>query len=260
LRLRHSPAALLQHHGESVQRFEGGAEDFAALHLGNRPLGNLRASGEFGLRQFCRFSFFPESHLFVCESDFTSGGTDVSTVLLFRRTFLRLNVNIQSCFTPQRNDKLKTPVRNERPWASAIYRLLRERGLNAVDLIGHAGFKRGPTISAYMNSEKASPNVASLRQIANAIEAADKRLNDKNAKGPVEFWEFFVSEDQADLLRKAAAARQQLAGGGLSDEDKRDLELARRVRAAMDADKADKSEPVQEPVAPPRVVQAKKKR
>ena len=141
---------------------------------------------------------------------------------------------MNACITPQSKGKLASTAMDA-PWAAALSRLLSERGLNAVDLIGHGGVTRGPTISAILNP-RTMPKVATLQQIANALEMADRFKNGQKSRGHVPLWEFFVSSDQAELLRKDAAHKAHLAAPPLSEEDRRLLDLGRRLDALMKAD------------------------
>jgi hypothetical protein len=144
----------------------------------------------------------------------------MSTFVLFRRQLFPHRVNIQSCFTLQRKDKLWCIRMVTRPWANAVTRLLRERGLKGKDLVDHGRLKRQGTVSAVMNSEK-TPKLATLLNIAQAIEKADHYLHATNSRGPVETWEFFVNEDQSALLRTHDAQRAALVKPPPTSEQER---------------------------------------
>lgn len=133
----------------------------------------------------------------------------MSTLLPFRRNYLRYNNNIHSRLTLQRKSRLCGIVEG-RPWAGALDRLLAERrGLKKGELAKLAGVRPG-TISAVANSPK-PPEIRTLQALADALTAYDRR---GNATAPaVELWEFFVSDEQAAALRhintaKADALRQ----------------------------------------------------
>lgn len=93
-----------------------------------------------------------------------------------------------------------------RPWADGLARLLTDRRLKKGDLADLAGVRAG-TISAVANSPK-SPDIATLQRLADGFTAHDRRID---PKAPVvALWEFFVSSEQAALLRQASHSQQQL--------------------------------------------------
>ena len=51
-------SASLEHTRQPIERFEGGRQQFATLHLGNGALGHLRQPSQFVLRQTGRFALF----------------------------------------------------------------------------------------------------------------------------------------------------------------------------------------------------------
>lgn len=96
----------------------------------------------------------------------------------------------------------------DRPWAYGLSRLLTARpGLKKGVLADLADIKGG-TISGLLNGPK-PPHVATLQKIADAITAYDR---DKNPHAPdVQLWEFFVTDEQAAILRESASQRRQIA-------------------------------------------------
>ena len=131
----------------------------------------------------------------------------MSTPLLFRRQFLRYNVIIQHCFSPQRKSRLLALVRNG-PWANGLNRLLAERrGLTKGKLeeliAGDVGKKARPAmISKIAKGDTDKFQMTALVKVAEALSKFD-RLIDPHAP-PVELWEFFVSDEQAAALRARA--------------------------------------------------------
>lgn len=129
--------------------------------------------------------------------------TVLSSPVLFKGNFLRHNDNIHDCFTLQRKRIVSTV---ERPWAAGLARLLTDRRLKKGDLADLAGVRAG-TISAVANSPKA-PDIATLQRLADGFTRHD-RLSHPQAPA-VGLWEFFVSDEQAALLRESAHKQQQL--------------------------------------------------
>jgi hypothetical protein len=127
----------------------------------------------------------------------------MSTLLLFNQQSLRFSVNIQPCFTLQRKCRLTFPYMVERPWARAVDRLMKERGLKDIELVGKGGITRQGTISAVRNSPR-PPKTDTLMRIAAAIQDA-QRLKHGVPPQPVPLWEFFVTDEQSALLRQHAA-------------------------------------------------------
>jgi hypothetical protein len=92
----------------------------------------------------------------------------------------------------------------DRPWAAAVDRLLKRRGVKPVALTAF-GLKRPGTISDLRNQPK-RPDIQTLQHVADVLTAYDRRHRGGNPHAPaVALWEFFVSEDQAELLHKQAA-------------------------------------------------------
>lgn len=96
----------------------------------------------------------------------------------------------------------------DRPWAYGLSRLLTARpGLKKGVLAERADLKGG-TISGLLNGPK-PPHVATLQKLADALTAYDRL---KNPQAPaVQLWEFFVSDEQAMILKQADQTRQHLA-------------------------------------------------
>lgn len=111
--------------------------------------------------------------------------------MLFQRHFLRFKQNIPYCFTLERQSRLFSVVPN-RPWAAALERLLRERHMKKGELAELADMRAG-NISRILNSPR-PPEVPTLQRIAAAL--------------GVELWEFFVSDEQAMVLRAQTKQRQ----------------------------------------------------
>lgn len=127
----------------------------------------------------------------------------LSTPLLFQRHFFLSNVNIHHCFPFWRKDRL---LDVGRPWANGLARLLGERRLKKGELAELADVRPG-TVSAVANSPKA-PDVATLQRLADGFTKFDRRGHP--TAPAVELWEFFVSDEQAALLRQSAHKQQQL--------------------------------------------------
>jgi len=95
-----------------------------------------------------------------------------------------------------------------RPWANGLLRLLAERRGLKKGQVAEAGKFRAALISAVLNSPK-PPKIATLQKIASGFTRVDRH---RNPKAPdVELWEFFVSDEQADLLRAKNQQHQNLA-------------------------------------------------
>lgn len=125
----------------------------------------------------------------------------MSTVLLFRSQYFRSDVNIQDCFTVERQCRLTRTV-DERPWAAALSRLLatvrRKDGTlwKKGELAEKAGMRAG-NISAMLHSPTC-PEIPTLQALAKAL--------------GVPLWEFFVSDEQAAILHAQAKQRASLMG------------------------------------------------
>lgn len=129
----------------------------------------------------------------------------LSRPVLFNRNYLRSGVIIQHCFPLERQCRVRDV---ERPWATGLARLLADRHLKKGDLAELAGVRAG-TISAVANSPKA-PDIATLRRLADGFTKHD-RHPDRNPHAPaVQLWEFFISDEQAALLRQAAQAQHNI--------------------------------------------------
>ena len=105
-----------------------------------------------------------------------------------------------------------------RPWAAGLARLLRERGdLQKGELAGYCAPKqaggvpfRPGTISVVAKSSR-MPDIHTLQRIADGFTAYDRRVNGGDPAAPtVNLWEFFVTDEQASLLRNACAAQRAL--------------------------------------------------
>lgn len=124
----------------------------------------------------------------------------MSTVLLFRRKYFRSAVNIQHCFSLQRKCRLWSV--KDRPWANGLNRLLSaRRGLKKGTLAEMADV-RPALISAVANSSK-PPQIPTLQRIANGFTKYDRKS--ASDAPDVELWEFFVSDEQAAVLRERAS-------------------------------------------------------
>lgn len=75
-------------------------------------------------------------------------------------------------------------------------------------MVKHGGLKRQGSISAVVHSPR-PPEVMTLIKIAAAIEAAERKVYAKTP-APIPLWEFFVSDEQAALLRADDAHRASL--------------------------------------------------
>lgn len=96
-----------------------------------------------------------------------------------------------------------------RPWASAVDRLLRLRGVKPVGLAAF-GLKRPGTISDLRNQPK-QPDINTLQHVADVLTNYDRRADGGDIHAPaVELWEFFVSDEQAELLHKKAEQQAAL--------------------------------------------------
>lgn len=133
----------------------------------------------------------------------------MSSVLRFNREFLRPTVNILSCLTMDRKRRL-SPV-NGRPWAAGLNRLLAERRLKKgalADLATDDDGKpmRAGTISSILNAD-IPPKTTTLLRLIDGFHAYDRQHPDLKLP-PVELWEFFVSDEQSEILRhRDATAR-----------------------------------------------------
>lgn len=144
----------------------------------------------------------------------------MSTVIAFNRKYLPQGVNILNCFSPERKGRLPFTVL-DRPWANGLNRLLAERrGLKKGQLAEVGGF-RPALISAVINSPTA-PEVETLTKIAKGFTTYDRKHDPKAPD--VELWEFFVSDEQAALLRVKATQHQSLA---------REEEIAARIEQRL---------------------------
>lgn len=124
-------------------------------------------------------------------------------MLLFQRKDCRYSVNIPTRLTLERKGIV---LRVDRPWANGLARLLTNRRLQKGKLAELAGVRPG-TISAVANSPKA-PDVATLQRLADGFTKHDRT---ENLQAPaVALWEFFVSDEQANLLHQSAAHDRQL--------------------------------------------------
>jgi transcriptional regulator with XRE-family HTH domain len=127
----------------------------------------------------------------------------LSSVLPFHRKYFRYNVNIPTGLTLERQRIIPNV---ERPWATGLTRLLTDRRLKKGDLAELAGVRPG-TISAVANSPKA-PDVATLQRLADGFTKHDRKGHPHAPA--VGLWEFFVSDEQAALLRQSAKAQETL--------------------------------------------------
>jgi transcriptional regulator with XRE-family HTH domain len=129
----------------------------------------------------------------------------VSRVIAFNRKYFRCSVNIQDCFSLERKTILAAIV-TTRTWAVGLHRLLAERrGLKKGDLAEMAGV-RPALISAVANSST-PPEISSLQRIASGFTKFDRK-HDPLAPD-VELWEFFVTDEQAAILRERAIKNRQ---------------------------------------------------
>lgn len=143
----------------------------------------------------------------------------MSTVILFSRKYLRYNANIQHCFSLQRKSRLLCIVIDS-PWASGLSRLLAERrGLNKEDLATLVPpDKKGRVFRPAMISKLAKGRtdrflMSFLVRLAIGFTTYDRKLN---LDAPdVELWEFFVSDEQAAVLRERALKTRAESGNEL---------------------------------------------
>lgn len=143
----------------------------------------------------------------------------MSTILLFRGKYLRYNVNIQDCFTVERQDTLRRIAMSARPWAAGLTRLLNERRMKKGELAALCQGKkvgtpmRAGTVSAVLNSAR-PPDISTLLRLVAGFErwAADPKHPERKALNlpRVELWEFFVTDEQSALLRKQMAQQDAL--------------------------------------------------
>jgi hypothetical protein len=131
----------------------------------------------------------------------------LSTAILFNRQYLRSTANILDCFSVERKNILGSTV-SSRPWANGLNRLLAERRGLKKGRVAEVGHFRPALISAVLNSPK-PPEIETLQRIATGFTTYDRELNPRAPE--VELWEFFVSNEQAALLREKAVQHQTLA-------------------------------------------------
>ena len=145
----------------------------------------------------------------------------MSRVFQFRSSYLHFAGIIPPCITLERKYRL-VPVGLHRPWATALSRLLRERGVKKSDLMAY-GLKRAGTISDVLHQPK-QPDVRTLQNLADVFTAYDRRSDGGRADAPpVPLWEFFVSDDQAELLRTHQAQRDALVKPPPTTEEEREF-------------------------------------
>lgn len=173
----------------------------------------------------------------------------MSSVLLFKRHYCGFSANILTCFAFERKSRMGDV---DRPWGAALARLLAERrGLTKGTLAELADDMRPGTISSIVKSDKA-PEVATIQRLADGFTKWDRKHNHNAPAVPL--WEFFVSDQQAALLRASATKHQEL----ISQEELIDRVMTRLtpvVTAALNHEMG-----VQPVVPVPRVVTARKKR
>lgn len=158
----------------------------------------------------------------------------MSRPLLFQAYYLRQNVNIPTCFTAERKNILADVVQN-RPWANGLNRLLAERRGLKKGQVAEAGKFRPALISGVLNSPKA-PDISTLQRIASAITTIDRRGN--HAAPAVELWEFFVTDEQAAVLReraeKARSVQVEPSDDVLMEQFREFLKQRRQASVATD--------------------------
>lgn len=165
----------------------------------------------------------------------------MSTILAFNREFSRSDVNILTCLTLERKDRLRSTVAMT-PWAAGLTRLLAERRLKKGALAELSKDESGKpmragTISAVLNSD-APPEVRTLLRIADGFAAFD-RLHPDQKFPPVELWEFFVSDEQSELLRhRDAVTRAVVDERALRERVKQQLiaEQSERIERIIDGE------------------------
>jgi hypothetical protein len=178
----------------------------------------------------------------------------MSSLLVFKPEYFRPNGNIHYCFTLNRKCRLPSTGMTSRPWAAAVPRLLRERGLKGIDLVKSGGLKRQGAISDIVHAPR-PPEVMSLIKIAAAIQQAERVIY-KRDPAPIPLWEFFVNDDQAALLRANEAHRASLVKPPEPSEDEK---AYAQFKQWMEWQKA--SGGAEPPVhQAPRIIAAKKKR
>ena len=149
----------------------------------------------------------------------------MSSKIVFALKYFRQNENIEYCFSSERNCRLSRSV-DERPWVAAFERLLRKRqGLQKQKLAELGNFSPG-RISTFLKGPKQPdnpkeprkewpmPDIATLQMFADALTKWDRDAKQNprgNPKAPaVQMWEFFVSDDQAELLHRNDAQQAEL--------------------------------------------------
>lgn len=123
----------------------------------------------------------------------------MSTVILFTGKYLRQNENIYNCFSVERKRRLLSTVM-DRPWANGLNRLLAERRGLKKGQLAEIGHFRPALISAVLSPDTTYPDIESLTKIAHGLTVYD-RVTNPHAPD-VELWEFFVSDEQAAVLRE----------------------------------------------------------
>ena len=145
----------------------------------------------------------------------------MSTTISFNRQYLRYRVNIQDCFSLQRKRKLILPV-NMSPWTAGLARLLAERrGLtkDKLALLAPPDEKGRPfrpaMISKIAKGDSDLFLVSYLTRLAQGFTKFDRDKTQNSKADPdapaVELWEFFVSDEQAAVLRERAVKTRQPA-------------------------------------------------
>lgn len=165
----------------------------------------------------------------------------MSSVVLFNRKYLPLSVNIHSCFSAERKNILP-PIVLSRPWANGLNRLLAERRGLKKGKLAELGQFRPALISSVLNAPT-PPEIDTLMRIAMGFTKFDRKHDPKAPD--VELWEFFVTDEQAAVLRERAVKAK-----AASDDE---VLLARAMQLFTESLSKARAEQA-EPPAPPRVV------
>src|SRR6185436_20472393 len=120
----------------------------------------------------------------------------MSSTIQFPLSYFHSDGNIPTCITLERQNRLSIRNRVHRPWAAALARLLRERGVKKTDLAAY-GLKRVGTISDVLHQPK-RPDIRTLQHLADVLTKFDRRAKGGRPDAPdVPLWEFFVSDEQS---------------------------------------------------------------
>jgi hypothetical protein len=147
---------------------------------------------------------------------------------------------MQTCITTCRNDRLVWTLMSHRPWAVGLARLLRERSLENKDLLPY-GLSRSGTISDVLHQPH-KPSIATLQQLCQVFTAYDRRDGNVHALA-VELWEFFVSDEQAKVLRTLTAQQAALLKPAEPTPEEKEFQQFLKIKQWQAQQAADKAEP-----------------